>query len=125
MSTVTTRPVAVPLVDSQAEVIGGCYAALVVGLDPDRPDTTGGCWAVTHQLGTPAGGTHTEVTFVDDTAAELPERRVDDLVRQVIDAVYGRRWAFHYRPDEVADRVLRHGSRLRERIEVSGVEVWA
>lgn len=125
MSAVTTRPVTVHLRNAADEVVGEAAVALVIGLDPDRPDTTGGCWAVTHQLGTPAGGTHTEVTFVDDTTAELPERTVDDLVRQVTLAVYGRRWAFHYRPEQVADSVLRHGSRLRERIEVSAVEVWA
>jgi hypothetical protein len=57
-------------------------------------------------------------------AAELPERLVDDLVRQIANRMYPSVWAFHYRPERVPDSVLRHGSQLRERVEVSEVEVW-
>jgi hypothetical protein len=80
--------------------------------------------AITHPLGMPAGGTHTEVAFVDDTSTELPERLVDDLVRQIGNRMYPGSWAFHYRPNRVPDAVLQYGSLLRERIEVSAVEVW-
>ncbi len=120
------HPITHHLDNAAGEVIGGCAMRLVLPLrnvdHPDPVDLT--AWAITHQLGSVAGGTHTEVAFVDDTATGLPERRLDDLVRQVATAVYGNRWAFHYRPEQVADSVLRHGSRLRERIEVTGIEVW-
>ncbi len=104
--------------------IGELTLALVL-VDPHAP-TDPGAWVITHPLGHPAGGTHTEVSFVDASTSQLDERHVDDLVRQVASIVYGPgRWAFHYRPEQVPDRVLRHGSVLRERIEVSAVEVWA
>lgn len=87
-------------------------------------------WTITHALGSPAGGTHSEVAFVDDSLAsavptgEYVEGIADAIVRAVADELYARRWAFHYRPEQYAESVLRYGSLLRERIEVSGVEVW-
>lgn len=108
--------------DTEAEVIGSCAVRLV--LTAPGQDTDPEAWAITHTLGSPAGGTHTEVAF-DASAAELPERVVDDLVRQVGNLLYARSWAFHYRPDQVPDSVLRHGSLLRERVETSAVEVWS
>jgi hypothetical protein len=106
------------------EPIGTMTLRLVL-VDPDST-TDSGAWVITHPLGNLAGATHTEVALVDASAAGLPEPAVDDLVRQVAGIAYGPgRWAFHYRPELVPDRVLRHGSLLRERIEVSAVEVWA
>jgi hypothetical protein len=106
--------------------VGECAVRLVL-TSPDT-DPTPGAWAITHTLGSPAGGTHTEVVFTDEAPdAPLPvtERVLDDVVRQVADLLYARSWAFHYRPDQVAGSVLRHGSILRERVEVSAVEVWS
>lgn len=105
------------------EPIGTMTLRLV--LTAPGQNTDPGAWVITHPLGNLAGGTHTEVVFVDDTTADLPTRIVDELVRQVAGIVYGPgRWAFHYLPEVVPDRVLRHGSLLRERIEVSTVELW-
>lgn len=122
MSAVTTRPVTVHLRDQLGGVIGEAAVALVIGLDPDQPAP--GAWAITHQLGSPAGGTHTEVVLADDTATGLPEHLADDLVRKIAGDLYGRAWAFHYRPEQVPEQVLKYGSRVRERVEVTAVKVW-
>jgi hypothetical protein len=116
------RPVTVHLTGSADEPIGTCAIRLVLTAPGQATDE--GAWAITHPLGMPAGGTHTEVAFVDDTSTELPERLVDDLVRQIGNRMYPGSWAFHYRPNRVPDAVLQYGSLLRERIEVSAVEVW-
>ena len=113
-------------VDGERAPVGTVRLRLVLPLrtvdHPDPVDLT--AWAITHPLGNLAGGTHTEVALLGN-AADLPERAADDLVRQVAGIVYGPgRWAFHYRPDEVPGRVLRYGSRLRERVEVVEVELW-
>lgn len=130
----TLRPITLTLLDGD-EPIGSAELRLVLTRPGEATDP--GAWAITHQLGSIAGGTHTEVAFVDGTlgARDLAgdgswrdperERRADDLVRHVANAVYPGAWAFHYRPEQVPDAVLRHGSLLRERIEVSNVEVWA
>lgn len=129
------RPVTLHLRDSAGEVIGSFAARLVPG---NRTESLmSGTWAITHALGSPAGGTHTEVAFGDGTCGTRdldgdgsfrdPEREAlaDAVVRTVADALYPRLWAFHYRPERVQDAVLRHGSILRERVEVTAVEVWA
>lgn len=121
------RAVTLTLTGPDGEPIGECAVRLVLPLRRiDNPneavDLT--AWAITHALGSPAGGTHTEVAFVDDTTADLPTRVVDEVVRQVANLMYARSWAFHYLPERVADGVLAHGSILRERVEVSSVEVW-
>jgi hypothetical protein len=109
------------------EPIGDCAIRLVLPLrnvdDPIPVDLN--AWAITHPLGSVAGGTYTEVAFVDTSADQQPEHILDAIVRQLAGEVYGPgRWAFHYRPDQVPDAVLRHGLILRERVEVSAVEVW-
>jgi hypothetical protein len=102
----------------------GSFAIRLVLTSPDA-GADPAAWAITHPLGSPANSTYTEVVFVDEAGAELPERLADDLVRQVAATVYGPgRWAFHYRPEEVPRAVLAHGTLLRERVEVSAVEVW-
>lgn len=120
----TPRPITEHLRDFTSdgpEPIGEMTLRLVL-VDADA-DPTPGAWAITHQIGSVANGTHTEVAFVDDTTAVLPERLVDDMVRQIAGLVYPGRWAFHYRPQEVAGSVLAYGTRVRERIEVSAVQV--
>lgn len=119
--------------DAEADAIGSCAVRLVLplrNLDDGLAAYDLTAWTITHALGSPAGGTHTEVAFVDDSLASVVptehavERFADDLVRQVANLMYGRTWAFHYRPEQYAESVLRHGSLLRERVEVSAVEVW-
>jgi hypothetical protein len=120
------HPVTQHLRNASDEVIGEFAARLVLplrNLDDDAPADLG-AWAITHQLGGLANGTYTAVAFVDDTTADLPESTVGNLVRQIAADLYGRGWAFDYRPEQVADSVLRYGTRLRERVEVSAVEVW-
>jgi hypothetical protein len=115
------RPVTLQLRNAADEVIGS-FAARVL---PAGPGISSGAWAITHTLGSPAGGMHTFVSFVDGTLAELEDERIiDDIVRQVANELYARTWAFHYRPERVVDSVLAYGSVLRERVEVSAVEVW-
>jgi hypothetical protein len=124
-----TRPITVTLTGGPFdEPIGSCAAHLVLTCPGQATDPA--AWAITHALGSPAGGTHTEVVFVDDTLVAAVtsrglDRLADDLVRQVADALYGRTWAFHYRPDRVEDSVLRYGSLLRERVEITDIEVWS
>lgn len=124
------RPVTVTLTGGPFdEPVGSCVARLVLTFPGQATDPA--AWAITHALGTPAGGTHTEVAFVDGTLASVVptshrvERIAEDLVRQVADLLYGRTWAFHYRPERVAQSVLRYGSLLRERVEVTDIEVWS
>jgi hypothetical protein len=119
--------------DRHDDPLGSFGARLVLPLrtvdSPAAPDLN--AWTITHALGSPAGGTHTEVVFVDDSLAsavptgEYVEGIADAIVRAVADELYARRWAFHYRPEQYVESVLRHGSLLRERVEVSAVEVWA
>jgi hypothetical protein len=129
------RPVTLHLRDSAGEVIGSFAARLIPG---NRTESLmSGTWAITHALGSPAGGTHTEVAFVDGTCGTRdldgdgsfrdPERDAiaEQIVRAVANALYSGTWAFTYRPEQVEDHVLRYGSILRERVEVTAVEVWA
>lgn len=124
------------------EPIGSCAIRLVLPLRRVENPNEGvdlNAWTITHPLGSVAGGTHTEVAFVDyphggllvedAEGAPYDEQRqeaiADSIVRQVAVEVYGPgRWAFHYRPGQYADSVLAHGSILRERVEVSEVELW-
>lgn len=113
------------------EIVGEFAARLVPNAEHDP-----GAYAITHGLGSLAGGTHTEVAFVDGSlgAVDLtgdgsftdPERDrlADEVVRTVAAALYDRRYAFTYRPDRVERSVLRHGSVLRERVEVSDVVIY-
>jgi hypothetical protein len=129
------RAVTLHLSNAAGEVIGEFAARLVPG---NRTESLMyGTWAITHALGSLAGGTHTEVAFVDGTCGTRDldgdgsfrdperERLADEVVRTVANTLYPGGWAFHYRPERVADAVLRYGSLLRERVEVSSVEVWA
>jgi hypothetical protein len=135
-----TKPHAVTLHlrdDQTGQVIGSCSIRLVL-VDDHNPatDTFPGFWAITHTLGSVANGTYTEVAFVDGTLGRrdldgdgsfrdpVRDEQADRLVRQIANTVYPQAWAFHYRPERVADAVLAHRLRLRERIEVSEVEVW-
>lgn len=127
------RPVTIYLRNSAGDPIGEFAARLI----PNPDGNMGGTWAITHGLGSIAGGTHTEVSFVDGSAGARdldsdgsfrdPEREAlrEEVVRAAAIETYGRRWAFIYRPEKVVDSVLRYGSLLRERVEVSSVEVWA
>lgn len=126
------RPITVQIVDSLAQPIGSAEARLVVRAGPTpRPGPL--VWAITHGLGTVAGGTHTEVSIdpgaVDPLQTHLDRDRIarllDDLVRSVAREAYGTRWSFHYRPDEVDASVLAFGSKVRERIEVTAIELWS
>jgi hypothetical protein len=129
------RAITLHLTNASGEVIGEFAARLVPG---NRTQSfTYGTHAITHALGSIAGGTHTEVSFVDGTCGTRdldgdgsfrdPEREAlaEEVVRTVANALYPGGWAFQYRPERVADAVLRYGSQLRERVEVSAVEVWA
>jgi hypothetical protein len=82
-------------------------------------------WFVTHALGTPAGGTYTEVLIAHPIhgVSALPEHVLDAVVRHLAEQVYGRTWAFHYHPDRYADAIERYGLLRRERILVEGIEV--
>ncbi len=82
-------------------------------------------WFITHALGGPANGTYTEVMIEPDAgdAAPLPEHIVDAVVRHLATELYGRAWAFHYRPEQYADSIARHGTIRRERVLVEGIEV--
>jgi hypothetical protein len=125
------RPVTLHLTDHAGEVIGSAAIRLVLDHAPVY-----GTWAITHALGSVAGGTYTVVSFVDgscgtrdldgDGSFRDPERErlADEVVRQVANLVYPGGWAFHYRPERVEDAVTRHRLAVRERIEVSEVEVW-
>lgn len=127
------RAITLHLRNSADEVIGEFAARLV----PNPTGPTGGSSVITHGLGTLAGNTHTEVSFVDGSAGARdldgdgsfrdPEREAlrEEVVRAVAGDLYSRRWAFTYRPEEVEESVLRYGSILRERVEVSAVEVYA
>lgn len=129
------RAITVHLESSRGDVIGEFALRLV--LTAPGQATSPGASVITHGLGTPAGGTHTEVWFVDGTAGARdldgdgsfrdPEREAlrEEVVRAAAIETYGRRWAFTYRPEQVEDAVLRYGSLLRERVEVSSVEVYA
>jgi hypothetical protein len=129
------HPVTLHLTDDQTgQVVGSCSIRLV--LVDDHTARTYGTWAITHTLGSIANGTYTEVMFADGTLGRRdldgdgsfrdPERdeQADRLVRQIANAAYPHAWAFHYRPERVADAVTAHGLLLRERIEVSEVELW-
>jgi hypothetical protein len=129
------RAVTLYLHNSADEVIGEFAARLVLG---NRTESLmWGTWAITHALGSLAGGTHTEVAFADGSAGTRdldgdgsfrdPEREAlaEEVVRTVANALYPRLWAFTYRPEQVENSVLRHGSLLRERVEVSAVQVYA
>lgn len=118
--------------DTSFGLIGEFAATLV----PNPDSHMGGSYAITHALGSLAGGTHTEVAFVDGTCGRRdldgdgsfrdPERDAiaEQIVRAVANALYAGTWAFHYRPEQVEESVLRYGSVLRERVEVSAVELW-
>jgi hypothetical protein len=80
-------------------------------------------WFVTHAFGTPAGGTYTEVLINDDSSAAAVESVLDAIVRHLAEELYPRLWAFHYRPDQYADSIERHGLIRRERVLVEGIEV--
>jgi hypothetical protein len=84
-----------------------------------------GSWFITHPLGKPAGNTYTEVIITPAVQAEEhPEHVIDAVVRRVADELYGRAWAFHYRPEQYADSIERWGMTRRERVAVTSVEVW-
>jgi len=106
----------------------------VVGFDarlvpvPDPLDPAENTWTITHGLGKPAAGTYTEVTIgvpEDEDGAPLPERTVEQVVREVAQQLYGTAWAFVYGPSEYADAIKRHELRRRERVIVTDVQVWA
>lgn len=99
----------------------GYDAHLVAAVDEHAADLPGS-WFITHPLGGPAAGTYTEVAI--EGAERLPERVADEVVRRVAIDLYGTRWAFHYRPDQYAGAIGRWGMRRRERVTVTGVEVW-
>jgi hypothetical protein len=117
------RPITVPLRDPAGEVIGEFAARLVLTAPGQSADP--GAYAVTHGLGSFAGGSHTEVAFTDSSAGGLSVAVADEVVRAVANALYARSWAFTYSPDQVPNSVLRYGSILRERVEVSDVQVYA
>jgi hypothetical protein len=125
-----------PTVDRDPVTIS--YAARLLPLDealdlsllPPAPSS----WTITHGLGKPAGGTYTEVRFADDALLDTvnnpapglprPEHVLDEVVRRVARDLYGTAWAFHYRPDQYADAIRRHGLRRREVVVVESVEVY-
>jgi hypothetical protein len=128
------RAVTLHLRDTSGEVIGEFAAHLV----PNPTGPMSGTHAITHGLGSIAGGTHTEVAFVDgscgnrdltgDGSFRDPQREAlrESIVRQVADDLYGAgHYAFTYQPAQVEESVLRYGYTVRERVEVSSVEVWA
>lgn len=75
-------------------------------------------WYITHQLGSIAKGTFTRVQFapgVDMTYAS-------GVARRIAYDLYGSMWAFIYSPEH-ADRVFRHGLRIREAVRVTAVHI--
>lgn len=104
---------------------------LRAALDPSNtgPDWAGS-WFITHGNGKPAQNTYTEVAFgdnarIDPQGQPWPEHILDAAVREVAGQLYGRAWAFHYRPDEAPDAIHRWGLRRRERVIVTSLECWA
>jgi len=95
----------------------------------DRPDATS--WFVTFGFGKPAASTYTEVAFADTALADEdehfqhPEHVLDAVVRRVAADLYGQAWAFHYRPEQYDEAIGRYPVRLREKVVVSSIEVWA
>lgn len=94
----------------------------------DRPDPTS--WFVTFGFGKPAASTYTEVAFTDEAliapdSTVHPEHVLDAVVRRVARELYGNVYAFHYRPEQYADSIEPYPYRLRERVVVSRIEVWA
>jgi hypothetical protein len=88
-----------------------------------------GSWFLTHGLGKPAALTYTEVAFsaealIDPDGKPWPEHVLDRAVLEVAGQLYGRAYAFHYRPDQYADAIERHGLRRRERVIVTSIEVY-
>lgn len=99
-------------------------------LDPNNtgPDWAGS-WFITHGLGKPAAGTYTEVAIgdnarIDPEGQPWPEAILDAAVIQVAEQLYGRAWAFHYRPEQAQDAIYRHGMRRRERVIITSLEAW-
>jgi hypothetical protein len=82
-----------------------------------------GSWFITHPLGRPAGNTYTEVAFAPDVAVQ-PRAVLDEVVRHVARDLYGTAWAFTYPPEDFADAIERYGSRRRERVVVTDLEVY-
>lgn len=82
-----------------------------------------GSWYVTHPLGGPAAGTFTEVAF-DPWLPAQPDAVLDEVVHRVAVDLYGRAWAFTYRPDQYEQAIGRHGMRRRERVIVTRINVW-
>jgi hypothetical protein len=82
-----------------------------------------GSWFITFGLGKPAAGTYTEVVLAP-AVNDQPEHVVDEAVRSVARDLYGTAWAFHYRPDQYADAIERHGMKRRERVAITELEVW-
>ena len=96
------------------------------GATPPEP----GSWFITHPLGQPAGGTYTEVRLPDEVLTALVHAtplRVDTVleraVHEVAGQLYGTAYAFTYRPDQYAEAIERFGLRLRERVEITTLEV--
>lgn len=88
-----------------------------------------GSWFITHGLGKPAANTYTEVAFgenalIDPQGEAWPEHILDRAVLEVAGQLYGRAYAFHYRPDQFADSIERYGLRRRERVVITSIEAW-
>jgi len=98
---------------------------------PELEVDEGALWYVTHGLGTPAGGTYTEVAFARHTPlatgippAEQSREVLEQVVRSSIRELYGNRWAFHYPPEEYGEAIGRWQLSLRERLVVTHIEWW-
>lgn len=85
-----------------------------------------GSWYITHGMGKPAQNTYTEVAFTPEVqAAGHPEAVLEEATRKVAADLYGRCWAFTYRPDQYEESIARWRVRRRERVVVTTLEVWA
>jgi hypothetical protein len=96
--------------------------------DPEPLAINSTSWFITHGLGGPAEGTFTEVAFdgeTTETPLPVTEAVLEAITRTVAVQLYGRAWAFVYRPDQYASSIERHGMRRRERVVVSGIEVFS
>jgi hypothetical protein len=80
-------------------------------------------WFITHQLGGPAAGMYTEVRMPDSD--HIPDQTKSEIVRRVADELYGRQWAFHYRPYQYESSIEKYGLTRREVIVVTDIEVWS
>lgn len=88
----------------------------------DRQQPLTGSWFITHGIGTPAGGTFTEVAIdpavLGDAPRDIARAALEQTVRELAVQLYGDSWAFTYDPQHPPAEPNR-----RELVVVTWVEV--